>query len=140
MIRLYSSSVWTSRRCFPESFGSSTSLINDVNYSLFHNGLVHVITAFVSPFSVYLTPVAANNQNSVNIRTHSYMWQIYPLVQVSQTAGSFTRNTITVLTALPLTGYVKLDMFSTTLARVYSHPHNVYEFPNPVIQQKIMPL
>ena len=124
-IRLYSSTTWTSRRCFPESFSANSSLINDVNYSLFHNGFVDITTAFVSPLGVYLTPVATDNQNNVDIWIQSYMWHGYPLVQVSQTAGSFTRDTTTVVSALPLTGYVKLDMFSTILAQVYSNPHNV---------------
>ena len=125
-IYLYSSTPWVSRRCFPESFAAGSSLATDVNYSLFHSGYVEVTTAFVSPFGVYLTPVASDNQNNVDVWIQSYMWHGYPLVQVVQTDGSFTKDTSRIVTALPLTGLVKLDMFSHILARVYSNPHNTY--------------
>jgi hypothetical protein len=123
-VHLYSSTPYTSRKCFPESFPTNSSLITDVNYSLFHNGYVTTISPFVSPLGVYLTPVASDNRNNVDIWIHSYMWHGYPLIQVSQTSGSFTKDTVTVVSALPLTGFVKLDIFSPLLSHWYKNPHN----------------
>jgi hypothetical protein len=125
-IHLYSSTTSTSRSCFPESFPPNSALSTDVNYSLFHNGYVCIKTPFVSPLGVYLTPVASGNRNNVDVWIQSYMWHGYPLVQVSQTDGSFTKDTSTILTNLPLTGYVKLDMFAPLLGHVYKNPHNTY--------------
>jgi hypothetical protein len=34
------------------------------------------------------------------------------------------KNTTTVLSAMPLLGYVKLDMFANTLTQIYRNPHN----------------
>ena len=124
-MHLYSSTPQTSRRCFPESFPLTSSLITDVNYSLFHNGYVTVISPCVSPLGAYLTPVASDNRNNVDIWIHSHMWHGYPLVQVSQTLGSFTKDTVTVVSALPLTGFVKLDIFSPLVSHWYKNPHNI---------------
>ena len=77
-------------------------LVDDENYSLFHNGFVRVYTPFVSPLGVYLTPVATDNRNNVHVWIQSDMYHGYPLVQVSKTAGGFTKDTATVLTTLPL--------------------------------------
>ena len=125
-IHLYSSTSGTSRACFPDSFGPNIALRNDNNYSLFHNGYAVVSSPFVSALGVYLSPVPSDNRNEVDIWVHSYMYQGYPLIQVSQAVGSFTKDTTTVLTAMPLSGYVKLDMYSNTLTQLYRNRYNVY--------------
>ena len=116
---LRSATPQTSRKCFPESFPPNSSLSTDVNYSLFHNGYVTIHVPFVSPLGVYLTPVASDNRNNVDIWVHSYVWHGFPLVQVSQTAGSFTKDLTTIEPALPLTGFVKLDIFAPLLQHWY---------------------
>ena len=80
----------------------------------------------LSALGVYLSPVPSDNRNQVDIWVHSYMYHGYPLIQVSQAVGSFTKETITVLTDMPLLGYVKLDMCANTLTQLYRNPHNVY--------------
>ena len=125
-IHLYSSTSGTSRACFPDSFGPNLALRNDNNYSLFHNGYVVVSSPFVSALGVYLSPVPSDNTNQVDIWIHSYMYHGYPLIQVSQAVGSFTKDTTTVLTAIPLSGYVKLDMYSNTLTQLYRNVYNTY--------------
>ena len=124
-IYLYSSTPGASRACFPDSFGPNIALRSDNNYSLFHNGYVVVSSPFVSALGIYLSPVPSDNRNQVDIWVHSYMYHGYPLIQVSQAVGSFTKDTTTVLTELPLLGYVKLDMFSNTLTQIYRNPYNV---------------
>ena len=124
-ICLYTSTTWASRACFPDSFGPNLALRSDNNYSLFHNGYVVVSSPFISALGVYLSPVPSDNRNRVDIWIHSYMYHGYPLIQVSQTAGSFTKDTTTILTAMPLEGYVKLDMYANTLTQLYRNPHNV---------------
>ena len=123
-IYIYSSTPQTSRACFPDSFGPDLTKKNDPNYSLFHNGYVVVTSPFVNALGVYLTPVPTDNRNQVDIWIHSYMYHGYPLINVSQVVGSFTKHNTTVLTALPLDGYVKLDMFANTLTQIYRNPHN----------------
>ena len=125
-IRLYSSTIGTSRACFPDSFGPNLALRDDANYSIFHNGYVVVSSPFVSAFGAYLTPVPTDHENQVDVRIQSYMWHGNPLVQVSQTDGSFVRDTTTVLPELLLSGYVKLDMYANTLTQLFRNPHNVY--------------
>ena len=128
-IYLYSSTPGASRACFPDSFGPNIALRNADNYSLFHNGYVVVSSPFVSALGVYLSPFPSDNENQVDIWIHSYMYHGYPLIQVSQAVGSFAKDTTTVLTAIPLSGYVKLDMYSNTLTQLYRNPHNVYWNP-----------
>ena len=125
-IHLYSSTTWSSRSCFPDSFGPNLALRNDAHYSLFHNGHVVVSSPFVSALGVYMTPVPTDNENTVDIWIHSYAYHGSPLVQVSQTSGSFTKDTTTTLTALPLLGYAKMDMYANTLTQLYRNPHNVF--------------
>ena len=125
-LHLYSSTIRTSRACFPDSFGPNLALRDDANYSIFHNGYVVVSSPFVSALGAYLTPVPTDNENQVDVWIQSYMWHGYPLVQVSQTDGSFVRGTATILPELLLSGYVKLDMYANTLTQLYRYPHNVY--------------
>ena len=122
-IHLYSSTPQTSRSCFPESFPAGSAFQNDVNYSLFHNGYVVVSSPYVSALGAYLSPVPSD-RNSVDVWIHSYMFHGYPLIQVSQTLGSFTKDTSPYLTTMPLTGYVKLDMFAPMLQQIYRIPNN----------------
>ena len=124
-IHLYSSTSGTSRACFPDSFGPNLALRSDNNNSLFHNGYVVVSSPFVSALGVYLSPVPSDNRNQVDIWVHSYMYHGFPLIQVSQAIGSFTKDTTTVLSELPLLGYVKLDMYANTLTQLYRNPYNV---------------
>ena len=108
---------------------SGSALRTDANYNLFHNGYVVVSSPFVSALGAYLTPVPSDNRNQVDVWIHSYMFHGYPLIQVSQTLGSFTRDTSSYLTALPLNGFVKLDMYGNTLIQVYRNQYNTYWSP-----------
>jgi hypothetical protein len=125
IIHLYSSTPWASRACFPDSFGPNLALRSDINYSLFHSGYVVVSSPFVSAAGVYLSPVPSDNRNQVDIWVQSYMYHGYPLIQVYQAVGSFTKDTSTILTAMPLSGYVQLDMYANTLTQLYRNPYNV---------------
>ena len=128
-IHLYSSTSGASRACSPISCGPDLTKKNYNNYSLFHNGFVVVSSPFVSAFGAYLTPFPSDNRNQVDIWIHSYMFHGYPLIQVSQTAGSFTRDTATIVSSLPLNGVVKLDMYANTLIQVYRNQYNTYWSP-----------
>ena len=124
MIHLHSSTPSTSRAVFPGSLGAPTSsLYNDDNYSLFHNGFVIINSPFVSPLGVYLAPFPTDNRNNVDIWVHSLPYDGVPLIQVPQTNGSFTKQFVD-YDAMPLEGYIKLDMFSNFLSQVYRNPHN----------------
>ena len=93
---------------------------------MFHNGYVVVTSPCASALGVYLTPFPTDNENQVDICIHSYMWHEYPLVQVSQTDGSFTKDTSTIVSSLPLNGFVKMDMYGNTLIQIYRNPYNTY--------------
>ena len=124
MVHLHSSTPTTSRAVFPGSLGSpSSSLYDDVMYSLFHNGFVIANSPFVIPIGVYLSPVPTDNLNNVDIWIHSQPYHGVPLIQVSQTAGSFTKNFVD-YAEMPLEGFIKLDMFSPLLTQIYRNPHN----------------
>ena len=125
-IYLYASTTGTSSACFPDSFGPDLTKKDDNDYSLCHKGYVVVTSPFVSALGVYLTPVPNDNRNQVDIWKQSDMWHGYPLVQVSQTDGSFTKDTSTIVSSLPLNGFVKLDMYANTLTQLYRNVYNTY--------------
>ena len=69
------------------------------------------------PFGIYLAPVPSNPKNQVDVWIHSYRWHGRPLVQVVQSEGSFTQS-FDEGAAMPCDGYIKLDMFTNTLAQI----------------------
>jgi hypothetical protein len=92
------------------------------NNSIYHNGFVVTTSPFVNPLGAFLAPVPSDPQNNVDIWIRSYMWHGRPLIQVSQTAGSFTATTDVNQQNMPLDGYIKLDMYSNTLTQIYRNP------------------
>ena len=49
----------------------------------------------------------------------SYMYHGYPLIQVSQSAGSFTPTTNVINGSMPLNGYIILDTYCHTLTQIF---------------------
>ena len=125
-IHLYSSTQWTSRAVDFRSLGSDPSRYFNTNYTLFHNGFVVTTSPFVTPLGAFLALVPSIPQNNVEIWIRSYMYHGRPLIQVSQTAGSFTATTDVNQQNMPLDGYIKLDMHSNTLTQIYRNPSNLY--------------
>jgi hypothetical protein len=58
--------------------------------------------------------------NTVDIGVKSGAYHGQPLIQASQTNGSFAEN-FTQVDALPLTGYTQLDMYQDTLTQIYEN-------------------
>ena len=54
------------------------------------------------------------------------MWHGRPLIQVTQTAGSFTATPDIIQQNMPFDGYTRLDMYSNTLTHIYRNPSNLY--------------
>jgi hypothetical protein len=125
-VHLYSSTTSHSRSVDPFHWELIPLDISNTDYSIFHNGFVVVTSPFVSPLGVYLASVPSDPQNNVDIWIRSYMFHGYPLIQVSQTAGSFTPTTNVINGSMPLQGYIKLDMYSNTLTQIYQNPNNPY--------------
>ena len=125
-IHLYSSTPQHSRAVDSGSHGTNTSRYLDPNYSIYHNGFAVVTSPFVNPLGIYLVPVPSDPQNNIDIWIMSYMYHGYPLIQVSQTAGSFTATTDVNQQNMPFDGYIKLDMYSNTLTQIYRNPDNLY--------------
>ena len=108
-IHLYSANG--SRNASGTYFGSSRSVdpgsgaFNAIYYTtgIFHNGFVVSTSPLVKPLGVLLGRTS-DPLNSVDIWIQSYMWHGKPLIQVSQSDGSFTKN-FSQLNAMPLTGY-----------------------------------
>jgi hypothetical protein len=72
----------------------------------------------VRPLGVYLAPVPSISQNQVVVWIHSHPWHSRPRVRVVQSAGSFSQSCEDA-EAMPLNGYIKLDMYMNTLTQVY---------------------
>ena len=120
---VYSSVPVNSRAVYPVSLGSSPTRYSDPNYGLYYNGFVIVSSPFVRPPGFYLAPVPSNPQNQVDVWIHSLPWHGRPLVQVVQSEGSFTQSSDDGA-AMPLNGYIKLDMYMNTLTQIYENPWN----------------
>jgi hypothetical protein len=58
-------------------------------YGIFYSGFVNVISPFTNPLGVFMG-TTADPLNKVDIWVQSYPWHGQPLVQVSQTTGSFS--------------------------------------------------
>jgi hypothetical protein len=112
-------------------FGTSRSVdqgsggLNFIHYNrgIFHNGYVSVTSPLVKPLAVLLG-LTNDCLNTVDVWIQSYMWHGQPLIEASQSVGTFSR-TFTQLDSMPLTGYTKLDMYQNTLTRIYKNPHNL---------------
>ena len=119
---IYSSTPNTSRAVDPGSLGVPGAVrYNDPTYSLFYNGFVVATSPFITPLGFYLAPVPGNPLNQVDIWIHSPRWHGKPLVQVVQTAGSFTKSSNNAA-AMPQDGYIKVDMYINTLTQIYKKP------------------
>jgi hypothetical protein len=125
-IHLYSSTPQHSRAVDQGSLGDDPSKYFDTSYSIYHNGYAVVTSPFVNPLGIYLVPVPSDPQNNVDIWIMSYMYHGYPLIQVSQSAGSFTPTTNVINGGMPLLGYIRLDTYSNTLTQIYRNDENTY--------------
>ena len=125
-IHLYSSTQWHARTVDFGSLGYDQTRYLNNNYSIYHNGFVVVTSPFVIPLGVYLAPVPSDPQNNVDIWFRSYMWHGRPLIQVSQTAGSFTATNNINQQNMPLDGFIRLDLYSNTLTNLYRNLDNIY--------------
>ena len=56
----------------------------------------------------------------------SCMYHGDPLIQVSQTAGSFTPTTHVINGSMPLNVYIRLDTYSNTLTQIYRNYDDPY--------------
>ena len=119
ILRLLTPYVGQSREAFETSWVDS---IYDTT-GIFHNGFVNCLSPFTNPLGVYLG-LTSTPLSTIDIWIQSYAWHGTPLVQVSQTAGSFTKST-TQLVFMPLTGWVKLDMIQSTPIFLYRNPNNI---------------
>ena len=96
-INLYSANG--SKNASGTYFGSSRSVdpgsggTNPSYYApgIFHNGFVSITSPFVKPLSVLLG-LTNDPLNTVDIWMQSYTWHGKPLIQVSQSDGSFTKK------------------------------------------------
>ena len=62
--------------------------------------------------------------NTVDIWLQSYAWHGNPLIQASQTAGSFNKSFVQ-QNNMPNTRWARLDMISPTPVCLYKNPNNV---------------
>ena len=128
---IYSSTPNTSRAVDPGSSGVDAARYNDPTYSLYYNGFVVATTPFITPLGFYLAPVPGNPTSQVDIWIHSPKWHGQPLVQVVQTAGSFTKSSAN-SALMPLNGYIKLDMYVNTLTQIYNNLDNSQWWSSPI--------
>ena len=96
---------------------------NDPTYSLYYNGFVVATTPFITPLEFYLAPVPGDQPSQVEIWIHLPRWHGQPLVQVVQTAGSFTKSSAN-SACMPQNGYIELDMCVSTLTEIYKNPNS----------------
>ena len=89
---IYSLVRWNSRAVDPGSLGTSRGRYIDNNSSMCYNAFVLITSPFVRPLGIYLAPFPSNPQNQVDVWIHSHPWHSRPLVQVVQSAGSFSRS------------------------------------------------
>ena len=92
-------------------------------YGIFYSGFVNAISPFTTPLGVYMG-TTSDPLNKVDIWIQSYPWHGQPLVQVSQTTGSFSYN-FSQQFALPNTGLIKLDMIQCTPTFLYKNINNL---------------
>jgi hypothetical protein len=127
-INLYSSNggftsqgyVGSSRAVDPGSGGTDPA--NYLN-GIFHHGFVNCISPWTRPLDCYLGYVASDPLNKVDVWIRSYAWHGVPLIQATQTAGSWSRS-FNKLDNIPLTGYIQLDMFQTALPILKKNRNN----------------
>ena len=95
------------------------------NYSLYYNGYAVMTSPFTVALDVYLAPFPTDAKNKVDIWIKSFPFHGKPLIQVSQSEGSFSISSV-MQDSIPLEGYTRLDAYSNTLTRVYRNPNNDY--------------
>ena len=65
---------------------------NDNDYSIYYSGFVVVSSPFINPLGFYLASAPSDPRDQGDACIHSHAWHGQPLVQVVQTAGSFTKS------------------------------------------------
>ena len=113
--------VGASRAVDPGSGGTNTAIYTAGG--IFHNGYVVVSTPFTTPLTVLLG-LTTDSLNTVDVWIQSYPLHGVPLVQVTQTAGYFTRAFPVPFASMPLWGWTMLDIYSNTLTQIYKNLYN----------------
>ena len=117
---------WNSRAVHPSSLGTSPGRYSDNNYSLYNTGHAVVTSPSVRPNGrIYLAPVPSNPKHQVDVWIQSHPWHSRPLVQVVQAAGSFSQS-FDEAAAMPLNGWINLDMYMNTLTQTCKNTYNAY--------------
>ena len=92
---------------------------------IYHHGFVQCTSPYVSPLGCYLG-LTSDPQNKIDIWVQSYSSHGTPLVQVSQTAGSFDTTTATTATTMLLgAGSVQLDVITYIPTFLYRIPNRI---------------
>ena len=100
-----------------------TSYIDGFIYNrtgIFHSGYVNCLSPVTTPLGVFMG-LTSTPLTTVDIWIQSYAWHGLPLIQVSQTAGSFNR-TFVQQNSMPNTGWIRLDMITSTPIFLYKNP------------------
>ena len=121
-IYMQTSSSGSRRKIFPNTLSNLIPYTS--SYDLCHSGYVIITSPNYLPRGFYLVPVPSDNTNYVDIWYESLPWTGPLLLKVTQITGGFTIST-EVADAMPLDGYVKLDMFLNNLTTIYKNPYNV---------------
>jgi len=114
----------TSRAVDPGTYDGFNPASPKPYYGIFHNGFVNCFSPYVSPLGCYLG-LTKDCLNKVDIWIDSYAYHGCPLVQVSQTAGSFDTSTQVQVSNLPTTGTIKLDMITYMPLFLYQNPNRI---------------
>jgi hypothetical protein len=114
------------------SNGSSSVIVDPLTYpnyppssGIYHHGFVQCTSPYVSPLACYLG-LTNDPQNKVDVWIQSYQYHGYPLIQVSQSAGTFDATTTQILPAMGSSnGAVRLDMITNLPTFLYKNPNRI---------------
>ena len=114
------------------SNGTTSMIVDSGSYpgsppssGIYHNGFVQCTSPYVSPLGCYLG-LTSDPQNKVDIWIQSYQYHGIPLIQVSQTAGTFDSTTSSTTSSMGLlNGSVRLDMITNIPTFLYRNTNRI---------------
>ena len=114
------------------SNGSSSVIVDPLTYTgnppssgIYHHGFVQCTSPYISPLACYLG-LTSDPQNKVDVWVQSYQYHGKPLIQVSQSAGSFDPTTTQTLPAMASSnGAVRLDMITNLPTFLYKNSNRL---------------
>lgn len=114
------------------SNGSSSVIVDPLTYTgnppssgIYHHGFVQCTSPYISPLACYLG-LTSDPQNKVDVWIQSYQYHGAPLIQVSQSFGSFDPTTTQTLPAMASSnGAVRLDMITNLPTFLYKNPNRI---------------